>query len=98
MFRLLVAIRSLPSSERIRILETLYSLFSNTKLVRDAHDRGAVLYLLDLFCNGDMPGVREKTAEVLAKMVMDKLVGQKVTRSSHSFAFFGPFSNSSFKC
>ena len=57
-----MAIRSLPQSERILILETLYSLFSNTKLVRDAHDRGAVLYLLDLFCNGDMPGVRDYTA------------------------------------
>jgi DnaJ family protein C protein 13 len=37
-----------------------------------------VLYLLDIFCNNDTPGLREKTAEVLSKMVMDKLVGPKV--------------------
>ena len=84
---MLVAIRSLPQSERILIMETLYSLFSNTKLVRHAHDRAAILYLLDLFCNGDMTGVREKTAEVLAKMVMDKLVGPKVSRSSYFSSF-----------
>lgn len=83
--RLLVAIRSLPASARMSILTTLYSLFSNTKLVREAHERGAVLYLLDIFCNGDMPGVREKTAEIMAKMVMDKLVGPKVRISITKF-------------
>jgi hypothetical protein len=31
-----------------------------------------------MFCNNDTPGLREKTAEVLSKMVMDKLVGPKV--------------------
>jgi len=82
--RLLLAIHSnsLPESELIghwiRILETLNSLFSNSQLVRQAYDNGAVVYLLDLFCSVETPGLREKTAEVLAKMVMDKLVGQKV--------------------
>ena len=36
------------------------------------------MYLLDLFCNATKPEVREKTAELLAKMLSDKLVGPKV--------------------
>lgn len=39
---------------------------------------GAALYLLDLFCNSSIATVREKTAELLARMVADKLVGPKV--------------------
>jgi len=46
--------------------------------VKEAHEKGAVLYLLDVFCNADMPGYREKCAEVVSKMVQDKLVGPKV--------------------
>lgn len=38
---------------------------------------GAPVYLLDLFCNATNPNVREKTAELLAKMLSDKLVGPK---------------------
>jgi DnaJ family protein C protein 13 len=37
-----------------------------------------MIYLLDLFSNAPHPGVREKTAELLAKMLSDKLVGPKV--------------------
>ena len=40
---------------------------------------GAVIYLLDLFCNATHPDVRNKTAELLAKMLADKLVGPKVS-------------------
>ncbi len=32
--------------------------------VQEAHEKGAVLYLLDMFCNNDTPGLRERTAEV----------------------------------
>lgn len=39
---------------------------------------GATLYLLDLFCNSNIPTVREKAAELLARMAADKLVGPKV--------------------
>ena len=39
---------------------------------------GALLYLLDLFCNSQSPSVREQTAGLLAKMITDKLVGPKV--------------------
>ena len=39
---------------------------------------GAVIYLLDLFCSGTNPTVRERSAELFAKMISDKLIGPKV--------------------
>lgn len=39
---------------------------------------GALIYLLDLYCNATHPGVREQTAELFARMLSDKLVGPKV--------------------
>ena len=39
---------------------------------------GALIYLLDLFCNATNPNVREQTADLLAKILADKLVGPKV--------------------
>lgn len=46
---------------------------------------GAALYLLDLFCNSNVPTVREKTAELLARMAADKLVGPKVRLTINRF-------------
>ncbi|KAG1687435.1 DnaJ subfamily C member 13 [Nymphon striatum] len=63
---------------RIIVLETLHALGSNTKLVKQALTKGAVIYLLDLFCKSTSPQVREKSAELLGKMTSDKLVGPKV--------------------
>jgi len=83
--RLLIGLKNMPQGSRINILHTLYSLFSNTKLVKEAQDRGAVVYLLDIFCNSEIPGIREKTAEVLSKMVMDKLIGPKVRITINKF-------------
>ena len=39
---------------------------------------GALVYLLDLYCNATNPAVREQTAELFAKVLSDKLVGPKV--------------------
>ncbi len=39
---------------------------------------GALIYLLNLFCNSQSPSVREETASLMAKMITDKLVGPKV--------------------
>ena len=36
-----------------------------------------MLYLLNLFCNNTNPTVREKSAELFAKMLNDKLVGPR---------------------
>ena len=39
---------------------------------------GALVYLLDLFCNSSNPEVRSKAADLFNKMMADKLVGPKV--------------------
>ena len=39
---------------------------------------GALIYMLNLFCNSTSPTVREQTASLLGKMIGDKLVGPKV--------------------
>lgn len=39
---------------------------------------GAVIYILDLFCNSNNAQIREAAAELLAKMSSDKLAGPKV--------------------
>ncbi|KAI1902089.1 hypothetical protein AGOR_G00041120 [Albula goreensis] len=74
---LLVLLHSLPSSRQL-VLETLYALSSNTKIIKEAMAKGALIYLLDLFCNSTHPQVRSQTAELFAKMTSDKLVGPKV--------------------
>ncbi|XP_073686489.1 dnaJ homolog subfamily C member 13 isoform X1 [Garra rufa] len=74
---LLVLLHSLPSSRQL-VLETLYPLTSNTKIVTEAMNKGALIYLLDLFCNSTHPQVRTQTAELFSKMTSDKLVGPKV--------------------
>uniref|UniRef100_A0A4W4F3A4 J domain-containing protein n=1 Tax=Electrophorus electricus TaxID=8005 RepID=A0A4W4F3A4_ELEEL len=74
---LLVLLHSLPSSRQL-VLETLHALTSNTKIVKEAMAKGALIYLLDLFCNSTHPQVRTQTAELFSKMTSDKLVGPKV--------------------
>ncbi|XP_043082003.1 dnaJ homolog subfamily C member 13-like isoform X3 [Puntigrus tetrazona] len=74
---LLVLLHSLPSSRQL-VLETLYALTSNTKIITEAMNKGALIYLLDLFCNSTHPQVRSQTAELFSKMTSDKLVGPKV--------------------
>lgn len=39
---------------------------------------GAVVYVLDLFCNSSNTQIRETAAELLGKMSSDKLAGPKV--------------------
>ncbi len=39
---------------------------------------GALIYLLNLFCNSQNPTVRELTAALFAKMITDRLVGPRV--------------------
>ncbi|GFN83676.1 Dnaj homolog subfamily c member 13-like, partial [Plakobranchus ocellatus] len=63
---------------RLMTLESLFALMSNTKIVKEAMVKGCLVYLLDLFCNATKPEVREKSAELMAKMLSDKLVGPKV--------------------
>lgn len=74
---LLILLHSLPSSRPL-VLETLYALSSSTKIIKEAMAKGALIYLLDMFCNSTHPQVRSQTAELFAKMTSDKLIGPKV--------------------
>ncbi|XP_078519994.1 dnaJ homolog subfamily C member 13 isoform X1 [Lissotriton helveticus] len=74
---LLILLHSLPSSRQL-VLETLYALSSSTKIIKEAMAKGALIYLLDMFCNSTHPQVRSQTAELFAKMTSDKLIGPKV--------------------
>ncbi|KAL8616890.1 hypothetical protein ACOMHN_041809 [Nucella lapillus] len=71
---------SLSSGQHCQLLslETLFALMSSTRIVKEALVKGALIYLLDLFCNATSLEVRAKTAELMAKMQSDKLVGPKV--------------------
>lgn len=68
-----------------QVLDILYSLTTITKLVKEALNKGAVIYLLDLFCNSTVPNIRESCAELLTRMSLDKLVGPKVKLAIGSF-------------
>ncbi|XP_034177741.1 receptor mediated endocytosis 8 isoform X3 [Osmia lignaria lignaria] len=74
---LLLALNTLKESQLLA-LETLYALMSSTKIVKDALSKGAVVYVLDLFCNSSNTQIREAAAELLGKMSSDKLAGPKV--------------------
>ena len=50
---------------------------------------GALIYLLDLFCNSTHPQVRSQTAELFSKMTSDKLVGPKVSMNT-TVSLFNP--------
>ncbi|XP_053672781.1 dnaJ homolog subfamily C member 13 [Anopheles nili] len=63
---------------RPRVLETLSGLLNVPRMIKEAHSKGAVIYLLDLFCNSNNPQIREQCAELMAKMNADKLSGPKV--------------------
>ena len=39
---------------------------------------GALIYLLDLYCNSSNATAREKTADLFAKLLADKLHGPKI--------------------
>ncbi|XP_030761294.1 dnaJ homolog subfamily C member 13-like [Sitophilus oryzae] len=68
-----------------QVLEVLHALMTNTKIVKEALNRGAVIYLLDLFCNSSSPHIRQSSAELLARMTSDKLVGPKVRLAVDAF-------------
>lgn len=68
-----------------QILSTLYALMSTTKIVKEALSKGAVIYLIDLFCNSTNPQIRQSCCELLARMGADKLVGPRVQLALSSF-------------
>lgn len=74
---LLMVVHTLPPS-RLLALETTHALMANTTIVKEAMQKGCLIYLLDLFCNSQNPNVREQSAALFAKMMSDKLIGPKV--------------------
>lgn len=73
---LLLVLRS-SSSNQETALEILNALASNGKIVRDIVDSGGLLYLLDVFANGQNSNLREQAANVLSKLMNDRLHGPR---------------------
>lgn len=63
---------------QLKVLETLSGLLNVQRMVKEAQAKGAVIYLLDLFCSSRNPQIREYCADLLSKMTSDKLSGPKV--------------------
>lgn len=68
-----------------RVLDTLSGLLNVQRMVKEAHSKGAVSYLLDLFVSSRTPSIRVQSAEILGKMTADKLTGPKVRISVGKF-------------
>ncbi|XP_011292961.1 dnaJ homolog subfamily C member 13 isoform X2 [Musca domestica] len=65
-------------ASQVKVLETLSGLMNVQEMIKEAQQKGAVIYLLDMFCNSRNPLIREMCAEILAKMTADRLSGPKV--------------------
>ncbi|KAM7345045.1 receptor mediated endocytosis 8 isoform 2-T2 [Cochliomyia hominivorax] len=61
-----------------KVLETMSGLMNVQEMIKEAQQKGAVIYLLDMFCNSRNPLIREMCAEIIAKMTADRLSGPKV--------------------
>lgn len=70
---------------QMRVLETLSGLLNVQRMVKEAQSKGAVVYLLELFCNSRNPQIRECCADLLGKMTADKLSGPKIRISVCKF-------------
>ncbi|XP_037954363.1 dnaJ homolog subfamily C member 13 isoform X2 [Teleopsis dalmanni] len=65
-------------ASQVKVLETLSGLMNVQEMIKEAQQKGAIIYLLDLFCNSRNPQIREMCAEIMAKMTADRLSGPKV--------------------
>lgn len=65
-------------NEQQSVLDTLSGLMNVQRLIKEAQLKGAVIYVLDIFCNGRIPQMRESAAECLGKLTADKLSGPKI--------------------
>jgi DnaJ family protein C protein 13 len=74
---LLLVLYKLPQAQQI-ILECIYALASNQKLVKDFIYAGGLLYVLNIFTTNSMAQIRQKSAELFAKLMSDKLTGPKI--------------------
>ncbi|CAM4760310.1 unnamed protein product [Rotaria magnacalcarata] len=74
---LLLVLRSSLSNQETT-LEILNALSSNVKIVRDIVDSGGLLYLLDIFSNGQNSNLREHAANIFSKLMNDRLHGPRI--------------------
>ena len=65
-------------SARLVVLEVLHPLAYNSKIVKELMSKGVTVHLLDLFCNSTNAQIREKTAELVSKLMSEKLTGPKL--------------------
>ncbi|XP_037280971.2 receptor mediated endocytosis 8 [Rhipicephalus microplus] len=84
-YLLLVLVTFKQAEQRLVVLDTLLPLVSNSRLVKEAIAKGAVVYLLDQWCNGTDETLRERAGELLAKMAADKLHGPLVRSTAGRF-------------
>lgn len=74
---LLLVLRSSAANQETT-LEILNALASNGKVVRDIVESGGLLYLLDVFVNGQNSNLREYAANVLSKLMNERLHGPRI--------------------
>lgn len=64
----------------VTCLNCLIVIVSHPQIVKEAIQKGAIIYLLDLFCSTSTvdPVVRQKSSETLSRLCADKLSGPRV--------------------
>ena len=60
------------------LLETLSALMANSKIVKEAIAKGGLVYMLEVFISNPSAEIRTLTAELLSRMLADKLHGPRV--------------------
>lgn len=64
-----------PVTRAMFILDALFPLIANSKLVKETIACGGLVYLVDLFCNCTDPDIRLRSADLMARLTGDKLSG-----------------------
>lgn len=74
---LLLVLHSFTAGQQLA-LDCLYALSSNGKIVKDMVQTGGLLYCLNIFANGNLPNIRQRAAELFAKLLSEKLTGPRI--------------------
>lgn len=77
LINLLLVLYSFNAGQQLA-LDCLYALSSHSRIVKDMVTTGGLLYLLNIFANGQLPNIRQKSAELFAKLLADKLTGPRI--------------------
>lgn len=74
---LLLVLYSFNAGQQLA-LDCLYALSSHSKIVKDMVTTGGLLYVLNIFANCQLPNIRQRSAELFAKLLADKLTGPRI--------------------